>query len=112
MAERQDKSSLRRYRLSNEHLPTDFNSTHDQLIPITMDRHKRHRSNEYTQLFSHQPDPITNSNVSMTTNRKRSAQDDSITHSTHSFFQDHEQSLVSMKRKIDNHCMTDFFSDK
>lgn len=98
MAEQQDKSSLRRYQLSNDQLPTDFNSTPEQLIPITMERHKRHRSNDYTQLYPHQPDQLVHSNVSMTNNRKRSAQDDSITHSTHSFFRDHEQSLVRPKK--------------
>lgn len=93
MAEQQDKSSPRRY----PHRPNDFNSPdHEQLIPMTMERHKRHRSNDYTQFFPHQINPIDHSNVSMTNNRKRSAQDDSITYSTHSFFRDHEQSLVRL----------------
>jgi hypothetical protein len=104
MDEKQQNSSLRRYNLINEQNSTNSNHSHEQqqqqqqqLIPITIERHKRRRSsitNEYTQLSSNNPDLI-----SMTTNRKRSAQDDLVTYSAHQFFQEHEQYVRILFRR-------------
>jgi len=103
MDEKQQNSSLRRYHLINEQNSTNSNHSHEQqqqqqqLIPITIERHKRRRSsitNEYTQLSSNNPDLI-----SMTTNRKRSAQDDLVTYSAHQFFQEHEQYVRILFRR-------------
>ena len=85
MDEKQDNSSLRRYHLINEQNSTNSNQSNEQQQQ-RFERHKRRRSNEYTQLSSNNPDLF-----SMTTNRKRPAQDDLVTYNTHQFFQEHEQ---------------------
>jgi len=85
--EKQNNSSLRRYNLINN----------NHLIPISIDPHKRHRS-EQIQLPSNNQDLIFNRNISMTDKRKRSAQDDLITYSTHHFIRNDEQSTHKRAR--------------
>lgn len=107
MDEKQKNSSLRRYNLiHNIHIneSNQTNSNHQQpqqlIIPISTSAtisHKRRRSsitNEQTQLSSNNQDFIYNQNLTMTNsigNRKRSAQDDLVTYTTHHFLREHEQ---------------------
>jgi hypothetical protein len=114
MDEKQNHSSLRRYNLINidEQNSTNSNNHHQQqqqqqqhLIPISIDylstpgtiSHKRRRcsiTNEQTQLSSNNQDFIYDRNMTMTDtrgNRKRSAEDDLVTYTTHHFLREHEQ---------------------
>jgi hypothetical protein len=103
MDEKQKNSSLRRYNFHiNESNQTNSNhqQQQQQLIPISTSAtisHKRRRSsitNEQTQLPSNNQDFIYDRNLTMTNaigNRKRSAQDDLVTYTTHHFLREHEQ---------------------
>jgi hypothetical protein len=112
MDEKQINSSSRRYNLiNNNHIDQQkkTNSNHQQLIPISIDHlstpgiisHKRRRcsiTNQpclSTQLSSNNEDLIFDRNITMTTTtrgtRKRSAQDDMVTYTTHHFLREHEQ---------------------
>jgi len=117
MDEKQKNSSLRRYNLINNiHIneSNQTNSNHQQqlIIPISTSAtisHKRRRSsitNEQTQLSSNNQDFIYDQNLTMTNskgNRKRSAQDDLVTYTTHHFLREHEQYVKTKKNKIFKH---------
>jgi len=82
MDDKQNNSSSRRY---NNHIDEELN--HQQI---------RRRSSITTEqtLSSNNQDFIYNRNIPMLTNiptRKRSAQDDMITYTTHHFLREHEQ---------------------
>jgi len=94
MDEKQNNSSLRRYNLINN------NHQQELIIPISIDHsstHKRHRS-EQIELPSNNQDLIFNRNISTTDKRKRPAQDDLVTYSTHHFLREDEQSTHKRAR--------------
>ena len=84
-----DNSSLRGYQFLNE----DSNDQYSR----SKKRRRSSITNDYTQFSSNNQDLISNQNLSMTTNRKRSAEDDLITYSTQHLFRDHEQSVRRKK---------------
>ncbi|CAF1137925.1 unnamed protein product [Rotaria sp. Silwood1] len=114
MAENENNSSLRRYNnnnlINNDHIDEEnnrTNSNHEQLIPISIEylstpvtiSNKRRRcsmTNEQslsTQLYSNNQDFIYDRNLNLTSTigtRKRSAQDDLVTFTTHQFLHEHE----------------------
>ncbi|CAF1497888.1 unnamed protein product [Rotaria sp. Silwood1] len=120
MAENENNSSLRRYNnnnlINNDHIDEEnnrTNSNHEQLIPISIEylstpvtiSNKRRRcsmTNEQslsTQLYSNNQDFIYDRNFNLTSTigtRKRSAQDDLVTFTTHQFL--HEQEPFTYKR--------------
>ena len=91
MDEKANNSSLRRY---INHI--DEENHHQQILPISIDIHKRRRSSitNESSVSSNNQDFIYNRNIPMTTTiatRKRSAQDDMFTYTTHHFLREHEQ---------------------
>lgn len=103
MDERQKNSSLRRYNLFPNN---DEENQQQRLIPISTS-HKRRRSSittESSQLSSNNQDFIYDQNLTITNSigsRKRSAQDDLITYTTHHFLREHEQHVNRREKKVE-----------
>jgi hypothetical protein len=99
MDEKSNKSSLRRYHfyIDEQDRNNNNNSSIDHLSSAATISHKRRRcsiTNEQflsTQVSSNNQDFIFDRNITMTTTRKRSAQDDIAAHTTHDFFREYDQ---------------------
>jgi len=88
MDEKQKNSSLKRYNIINNNIDEE-----NHRISISHKRRRCSITNEQTQLSSNNQDFIYERNLTMTNtigSRKRSAQDDLITYTTHHFLRENE----------------------